>query len=219
MKRQVARKKFAADVVAANITKGTGPTQPGFAVAPDGAKFGRVSLLGTVKSIFFDRENQFAALTLADGTGEVPCRAFREDIRAMEGVSEGDLVRAIGKPKVYDGKNYVLAEIVKKLSDPLWAEVQRIEAGGDEREEALKDSESPSPGGAEPRGGGDGEESDKDRVLRVLTEKDTGEGVKYLELHEEADLDEDALDNALNGLLTEGEIYEPKIGRFKSMRE
>ncbi len=54
-------------------------------------------------------------------------------------------------------------------------------------------------------------------VLNLIRESDDGEGIKYVKLLEESKLDDEKLEDILNGLMGDGEIYEPKIGRFKKV--
>jgi hypothetical protein len=62
------------------------------------------------------------------------------------------------------------------------------------------------------------EDSDqKSMILNLIKNMDEGEGVKYITLLKESKLTEEALEAVLNELMQDGDIYEPKIGRFKGV--
>lgn len=58
-------------------------------------------------------------------------------------------------------------------------------------------------------------EDPKALLLNLIETLDAGEGVKYVALLRESGLSEDDLETVLNDLMQEGEVYEPKIGRFR----
>lgn len=61
-------------------------------------------------------------------------------------------------------------------------------------------------------------ERNKERVLRALSELDSGSGLPYerlIETLEAQDLDEDAVEEAVQELMDEGKCYEPRLGILK----
>lgn len=68
--------------------------------------------------------------------------------------------------------------------------------------------------------GDDEAPEDQDRrqaVLAVIDEKDEGEGAEYGDIQDGVDLDEDALEDVVNDLLSDGTCYEPRPGRIKRL--
>ncbi len=64
----------------------------------------------------------------------------------------------------------------------------------------------------------EGKDTDKkSSILKLIRNMDEGDGVKYVTLLRESKLDEDALESVLNDLMADGDVYEPKIGRFKGI--
>ncbi len=61
----------------------------------------------------------------------------------------------------------------------------------------------------------EGKEDPKALLLNLIETLDEGEGVKYVTLLRESGLSEDDLETVLNDLMQEGDVYEPKIGRFR----
>ncbi len=182
--------------------------EPNYLLTSLGERVSRARVLGVVVSKFVSEDGEYVNITLDDGSGTISVRAFR-DTRVLEKIEVGDTADIIGKVKEYEGEVYLLAEIARKISDPNWELVRRLELvikdkklGGIQEEVAP---ESTDEDGGDP----------KDRVLEVIRRLDQGEGVKYITIARELKMSEDQLDTIINELLLEGEIYEPKIGRFK----
>ncbi len=57
----------------------------------------------------------------------------------------------------------------------------------------------------------------KPMILKIIKDMDEGDGVKYITLLKESKMAEDSLDSVLDELMQDGEVYEPKIGRFKGV--
>lgn len=55
----------------------------------------------------------------------------------------------------------------------------------------------------------------KDMVLNLIKEHDTGDGADYSELLDAASLEEDAFEDVVNELLSDGTCYEPRPGKIK----
>jgi RPA family protein len=169
----------------------------------------RARVMGTVVSKFVSDDRKYGALTIDDGSGAIHCRAFRESVELLLRVKVGDLVDVIGRVKEYDGERYLNLETLWVVGNPNWEIVRRLELlkrrAPARRVEVEKVAE-------EPEGR---EEDPKLFVLNLIESMDEGEGVKYLDLLRESGLDEERLEDLLNELMREGEIYEPKIGRFR----
>ncbi|GBE17591.1 hypothetical protein BMS3Abin16_00175 [archaeon BMS3Abin16] len=57
----------------------------------------------------------------------------------------------------------------------------------------------------------------KHAILELLNRLDEGDGADYNAVLKESGLSDNELDQTLNALLSESEIYEPKIGKFKKV--
>jgi hypothetical protein len=57
----------------------------------------------------------------------------------------------------------------------------------------------------------------KDKVLRLISELDTGDGCDYSMLMEKSGLAEDLLDSVINDILSEGLCFEPRPGKIKRL--
>jgi len=179
----------------------------------------RVRVLATVVDKFVSDTGSFGSLTLDDGSDTVQARVFREDLEKIGAIRPGDLVDLIGRVREYNGENYIALETAARVEDPNWELVRKLElymrpeggvvvAAAEAQEEnasgPLVEEESIS-------------EDKSILVLNLLEELDEGDGVGYGELLSKGSLSEKELEDILGDLMGSGDIYEPKIGRFKKV--
>ncbi len=163
----------------------------------DGRAIFRVRVLGTVVSKYLSEDKKFASITMDDGSETISIRVFKEDVCLIEGVEPGDIVDVVGKIDEYNDERYINAESINVIDDPNWELVFNLELILKERLSSRSDSRA--------------------AVLNLISESDSGEGIKYSKLREISGLDDEQLEGILNELMGDGEIYEPKIGRFKKV--
>ncbi len=72
-------------------------------------------------------------------------------------------------------------------------------------------------GAPEESGGEDDAQDGRASVLNAIESLDDGDGVEYGAIQDEADVDEDALEDVINDLLSDGTCYEPRPGRIKRL--
>jgi RPA family protein len=224
MERGTAVKLRVKDVVEAEFHRSTERFEPNYILTKRGVRASRVRLLGIVVAKFVSEDGSYSSITIDDSSATIAVRAFRE-VDPLLKVKVGDTVDVVGKVKEYEGEVYVLAEAVRVLDDPHWELVRELELAIAERlspqpeeapAEVAEHAEVVEEVVVEEAGEeAEGKEEPKLKVLHLIEELDQGEGVKYITLLRESGLTEEELEEALNELLSEGEIYEPKIGRFR----
>jgi RPA family protein len=222
------------DVVEASFHRSSERFEPNYIITRRGVKASRVRVMGVVVAKFVSDDGKYSSITLDDASATIAVRAFRE-VDPLVKVSVGDTVDVVGKVKEYDGEIYILAEVVRVIDDPNWELVRELELAIAERrlpeveapaEESAAEASFEEPVVEEEVVGVENAESaelvereekeePKLKVLHLIEELDDGDGVKYITLLRESALEEEQLEEVLNELLSEGEIYEPKIGRFK----
>lgn len=89
----------------------------------NGEEFIRVRVLGTVVDKY--DSDKFSAITVKDESGEVNVRFFQDDTEWTQDVTEGDLVRVIGKVRKREDEIVLNGEIVRKLENPAWMELHQ----------------------------------------------------------------------------------------------
>lgn len=217
--RGTAFKVHIRDITEGKFSKSRSRWEPSYVLTPLNENVSRVRVMGTVVARFVGEDQKYASLTLDDGSDTIAARAFRDDVELLQEVKPGDIVDVIGKVKEYADEKYINVESVRRVEDPNWELVRRLEllikgrrsAGGEAGQlEASRETPMEEAVAEEVV-----EEEPKMVLLNLIEELDEGEGVKYVTLLKESGLGEETMEAALNELMQDGEVYEPKIGRFK----
>lgn len=220
-KRQVAFKVSINDVQEGDFIKQDG-WEPNF-VEINGNKVSRANLLGTV--VMKSDENN---LMIDDGSGRMQLRVF-EDNLLFKDVDVGDLVNTIGRIREFGMEKYLIPEIIKKITNSLWAEVRKRElkvsqnstvsmnnnSSGvvDKKIKTNEVKENETPVEEIAVDSDEGEDDEYDKVIKIIKEKDNGEGILVEEIFEETGISEQ--EEIINQLLMKGEIFEIKPGKYK----
>ncbi|MFQ5800690.1 MAG: OB-fold nucleic acid binding domain-containing protein [Candidatus Hydrothermarchaeales archaeon] len=176
----------------------------------NGLEVSTVRVMGAVVSRY-DSEG-FTILTIDDSTETVSVRTFGEDVERVRDIGVGDTVDVIGTLREYEGETYIMPRSLCRVEDPNWEVVRNLEL--------LIRAKKTGVGVAEGRGVDVEEVVEEDLkpiVLRLIEKLDSGDGADYKTLLKESSLEDAQLDQALNDLLSDSDIYEPKIGRFKKV--
>ena len=167
-----------------------------------GGKVSRVHLVGTVVEV----GNNMCIVD--DGSATMAVRSFDQSLPELQ---VGDLVRVVGRPRVYNDQLYLSSEIVVKLEDTKWLTWHQtlLEYFAKERPEVPEQEDVHVDEITE-------EENDYEPILSMIDEMDSGEGVDMQAVKEKLEVpDPQAL---LDKLLLHGEIFEIKPGRIKVLR-
>ena len=155
----------------------------------------RVNILGMVVSF------QPSMLMLDDGSGTIAVQWFEGGGQ----VQVGDLVLVIGRVREFN-ERYVVPEILRKISDRRWVEVRRREL---ELNAAVLDTKE---SGEEREVGMDGADDPEERALKMIHEKDRGDGA---DMDEVIELLGGNGEEIVKRLLMAGEVFEAKPGRLR----
>jgi len=187
----------------------------------------RVNLIGSVVDVFISPERSFASVALDDGSGTINVRTFKEDIGMLEGLKVGDMVMVIGRIREYNNDKYIIPEIIKNLNDPNWELVRKLELlkeYGFPKKADVKEFVEIKSGNAVMVDNGS-----ENVVTEQVGEITSGSRNKILSLIEKADengaehslilsslgITEEEAAPILKELLSEGEIYQSRPGRYK----
>lgn len=240
-KRSVAKKVRISDVVNGIFFYGSkAEMKPSYVITPFGEKVSRVNLIGTAIDLFISEDESHGSVTIDDGTASIRAKAFG-DLRLIKNISIGDLVLLIGKVKEYNGETYVAAEVIRKLEDPNYENLRKLEILKDLKEKKVmveeirnlidKMSEEELREHLNKKYGLDEEglnvvkanlkvvrEIDyKPKILEIIASMDKGGGVEISKIFEVVDLPEAVIENAINELLSSGDLFEPKPGLLKKV--
>jgi len=168
----------------------------------EGRKVRRVRILGKVENINVGNIISF----YVDG---VNVRYFEEKSVYIE---EGDIVDVIGRPRVYDGEKYIMAEIIRKR-DERWIKLRDLEIKKT-RKYLLERAEPYEEKSLEEEIYTEILNPDviKDKILAII--ENLGE-VTFEELAGRINIPEEDLEKYLSELRESGDIFEPRPGVYK----
>jgi RPA family protein len=237
MKRRVAARKLRiCDLVSGRyVPPDREELRPAQVITQFGQVASRVNLMGTVIDKFV-RED-YATLTLDDGSEAIRVKAFREGVGMLRGVELGDLVVVIGKVREFGDELYVNAELVRKVEDPNAECLRRLEMLEElvkrkgvvdelkrlseqmSREELMEIAQQRWKLSEDVLNFllGLPKADYKPQILKLIESLDEGDGVEISRIFELVKLPEKLVEQAINELLASGEVYEPLPGRLRKV--
>jgi len=211
-KRQVAYKVRIKDILEGDYVVEEGWT-PNYISIKNGKKISRTNLIAAVIEKPIEADMNHQSIIVDDGTGKISMRLF-ENNSLFDNVGVGDVILIIGKPKEYGSERYILPEIIKKVEDPKWIKVRKLEF------EKLRDIEVQNPVEKEEKivemgvkrdvGTESEKEMNSEVIIGYIKKNDGGEGVDISEI-----LNMDGGENIINNLLECGEVFEVRPGKIK----
>ena len=195
--------------------------------------------MGTVVERFIRGDSSYGFLYVDDGSGTLSLRAWREDVARLAGFEVGDLVDAIGRVREYAGEVYLVPDLIVRVRDPNWELVRELEILRAKRR-ALIEGKGPRFGtGRVPEvrelkfelpPSGERAEPEIEEVEKPLPEvpeevkkkallafEKFGGSMTQAGLAAELNLSQAEAEEVLRALIVDGEIFEPKAGRFKRL--
>ena len=238
--RQTTVRSRISDVVNGKFIRKEG-MEPSYVLTELGQKISRAHLLGTIVDKFTSEDGNYSSITIDDDSDSIRIKAFREDSNIFDNFEIGDLVIVIGKVREYTDENYIIPEIVKKIVNPNYEILHKLEVlkrllkNKKVLEDIKKEKEKFADAGelkkyakkhgvdteaveavVETLTEQETEEKDyKPLVLETLEKLDEGEGVEFKRLLDESKLSENTFEEVINELLSDGICFEPKPGVLK----
>lgn len=217
VQRNTAYKVWIADLLSGRYIKGQEQFEAGY-VDIKSNKISRVNIVGGVIDKFLG--NDYVSVSLDDGSGILRLKSWKEFTNLFLDVNVGDLILIVGKVKEYNNSIYVAPEIVRKIDNPLWlkvrklelvklyGEVQRVEiVGGDSSD--VEETEENVLNVVEEK-----VVSNSREIILILIEKlDSGDGADINEVVKTSGI-KDAND-IVQELLSGGEIFELHKGKLR----
>ncbi len=165
----------------------------------------RASILATI--VGKNEDATYKSMLVDDGTGQIQLRFFNDGAGLFEKPQIGDFTLIIGKARSYMNESYIAPEIIRKLDNPKWAEVRRLE---------LQVTHPPKP---EAAAKGQSEETlndvvsrEKVGIYRLVKELDSGRGADMADVTAKA-----AIGNAetlIKEMLKAGDLFEVLPGKL-----
>jgi len=211
-KRQIAYKVKINDILKGEYVKEEGEWVPNY-IKVENKKVSRVNLMAVVVSKQNLENTNYQSLLIDDCSGKISIRSFEEH-NNFNYIEVGDFVLVIGRPREYFNEKYIVSEILKKIEDPLWVEIRKLELeskGG--VKEQIKDTESELVDRDEDVKEEQIEDGINKKIFNLIKETDVGEGADTQEVITKSNIDE--AEEIIKKLLKQGEIFEIKHGRLK----
>ncbi|MFH0836671.1 MAG: OB-fold nucleic acid binding domain-containing protein [Candidatus Aenigmatarchaeota archaeon] len=216
-----------------------------YVVTKKAYRISRVRLFGTVVDRFMSADKKFSSITLDDGTDTIRAKIFDSSI--LENFGVGEMADLIGKIKEYNGELYVLIENLWKVTDPNFEVLRELEIRENDKvmdnkkkiireykkqisdlhelkhimkEFGISSQEVEAVIQAETIEEPEqdiGTDEQKEKVLNLIGQMDSGDGCNYSEIIEKSGLSENIIDVVVEELLNEGSCYEPKPGKIKKL--
>ncbi len=210
-KRQTAHKVWIADLVNGTYVKTAGEWEPNY-VSVRGTPTSRVNIIGIITGK--ELQETQATIKVDDGSATIEAKAWQEDIPKIADKNIGDIVIVIGKVREFNNKKQVNIEIIRKL-EPSWLKLRKEELTK-EFGQVQEPKATPEP--AAPAAEGPVEEADARKlIMQAIEDLDQEDGADFFKIVEQTKLDEELVDTTVQTLLREGEIFEIKPGKLRSM--
>ena len=126
IKRQTAVRTRISDLLNSKFVRKEG-MEPSYIITDLGIKISRAKIIGTIIDKFYSEDGNFSTVTIADDTGSIRVKAFQEETSVFDAVELGDTITVIGKVREYAEENYLIPEILKKLPDPNYETLHKLE--------------------------------------------------------------------------------------------
>jgi len=185
-----------------------------------GREASRVNIIAIIVNKTINEDGTFSTITLDDGTETIRVKTWREDTNKLEEVNIGDPVMVIGKIRIYANEIFIIPEIIRK-QEPEWLSVRKKELErtyGQPEEPKEKTMEEPMPPReiveevivvSEPT------VTARQKILELVEKETSKEGIEITKLIRASGLKEEEAEKAIDELLREGELFQPKAGFLK----
>ena len=241
--RQTSKVTRISDIVNGTFVRKEG-MEPSYVLTNLGEKISRTKIFGTIVDKFMSEDGNYSSVTVDDDTDAIRVKAFKEDADFFEKFNVGNNVLLIGKVREYNGENYIIPEIMRKVGNDYEGyqklkvlkgllEKKKINEVVQKQKDKFADFEElkkfmikkygfdeESIGGVLENLGQKQEKKERDYkplLLETIEKMDKGSGVKTKKLLEEVKIEESVFQEAINEFLSEGICYEPKPGVIKKV--
>jgi len=222
--RQVAYKLWICDLINSQIKKDEGEFSSQF-IDFKGIKVSRVNIIANVVEKFINEDKSFGSITLDDGSGVVRLKTWKEDTNKIERFNIGDIVNVVGRPRVYNEEGYIVPEILRKIEDPNFEILRKLELiklygkpnlnGIKVDSENKKDESYVNEDIVEEIIVNETTENNRQVIIKLIESLDDGEGTNINDIIDNSKINKNEIHLIIGDLLKEGEIFEIKEGYVK----
>lgn len=219
IERQTAYLTTISTLLNGNFIKAEAHMQPSFLRTASGKEMSRVHIIAVIVGLSDGGE-----ATLDDGSGKIIARSF-DNLALFSSYALGDIVRVIGKVRAFNEQQYLIPEIVKKITNKQFVTFHKLALQLLESKECslqpthsfpvaeLTSEEIVSPIDEIPIDADDSTpRTPFDDVISRIKEFDKGDGAGIEQIIELLGADSEKL---IHHLLETGEVFEIRPGRVK----
>jgi len=184
-----------------------------------GREASRVNIIAAVVDKQTNEEKTFSSITLDDGTETIRVKTWNEDVKKLESINIGDPVIVIGKISLYGNELSIRPEIVKQ-QEPEWLlvrkkELEKTYGKPEELKEKPITEETPPHEITEEVVVSGPTITTRQKILELVEKETAKEGIETTRLIRLSGLKEEEAEKAIDELLREGELFQPRTGFLK----
>ncbi len=210
-KRQVAYKVKINHILKGEYVKEEGEWTPNYIMLGD-KKISRVNLMAVAVAKQNLENTNYQNLMIDDGSGRISIRSFDEN-NNFNNIEVGDIILVIGRPREYLNEKYIVSEILKKINDPLWVELRKLELSDKKAVEEDHTDNNKSDVKKEEVKEEKIEDDINTKIFNLIKESDNGEGADTEDIIKKSNLEK--AEEIITKLLEQGEVFEIKPGKLK----
>src|SRR3989344_3002892 len=185
--RQTAYKLWISDIIIAPFTQTQEQMTPNF-ITTRNLQISRVNIIGITTNI--QKQENYSSIILDDSTAQINIRTWNEDTKLLDNILPGQIVIVIGKIRYFNNQIYLSPEIIKNTTKE-WLKIRHLELKLKYKEPILKE--------------------------KLIEKLDDKQGADINEVIENSKLIEQEAEKIIKELIKEGEIFEIKSGRLRTI--
>lgn len=186
-------------------------------------KISKVNIIANVVEKFLSEDKNFATITLDDGSGTIRLKTWKEDTSKIDNFNIGDMINIIGKPRIYNEESYIVPELIKKIEDPNFEILRKLElirTYGKPKLNGIKidneeNKEDKNDYVVEEIIVNESSENSRQAIIKLIEKLDDGDGADVNLIISNSNIEKEKVNEVINELLIEGEIFEIKEGFVK----
>ncbi len=223
--RQTAYQIWISNLLSGNYVRTSGEWEPNY-IEVSSLKISRVNIIGHIVDKYVKEDGSYATLSIDDGSGKIPLKAWKEDASFLTSFAIGDLLLVVAKVKDFNNQIYLVPEIVTKLDNPLWAKLRKLELDknhGQAQTYAPKAvaskpsiSEEETFQVIEEKVTNETPSNKRQAILDLIEKLDTNNGADQQLVIGQSGINKEEVQKLLESLLREGEIFEIHPGKLRT---
>ncbi len=228
-------KLWLSTLLSGTFVKTTGEWEPNY-VEVLNQRISRVNVVAPVVEKFIKEDRSYAAISLDDGSGKIQVKSWKDDVVLLGSLNVGDLLLVVGKVKDFNNNLFLVPEVVRKLDNPLWAKLRKLELiklHGEAKVNYLEEQsleEAPSVKTEDEfvaiveekvmnagEKNSDAPANKRQRLLNSIENLDTNNGADQEIVITSSGVEREEAQKIIQNLLKEGEVFELHPGKLRTI--